>query len=80
MNQKEIDCQKNSQKYFKEQSINRMHYETNITSEPLWSNADFAQQNHGNFVLCPAKLWSNAGFALQNYGDIVSGDNKYHKI
>ena len=28
-------------------------------TEPLF----FALQNHGDFVLCPAKLWSNADFA-----------------
>ena len=34
----------------------------------LWSNADFAPQIHGAFILCPAKLWSYADFALRNYG------------
>ena len=53
----------------------------------LWSNADFAPQNHRAFVLCPAKsqrlvlcpqkLWSNADFAPQNRGDIVLGAKKY---
>ena len=33
-------------------------------TDPLF----FAQQNHRDFVLCPAKLWSNADFAPQSYG------------
>ena len=40
----------------------------------------FAPQNHGDFVLCPAKLWSNADFAPQNRGDIVPGAKKYYQI
>ena len=50
----------------------------------LWSNADFAPQNHGPFVpcppkslslriLCPSNLWINADFDPQNHGDIVLG-------
>ena len=35
MNQKEIDWQKKLQKIIKEKSVNRRHYETNITLEPL---------------------------------------------
>ena len=45
-------------------------------TEPLF----FAPQNHGDFVLCPAKLWSNADFAPRNRGDIVAGAKKYHQI
>ena len=45
-------------------------------TEPLF----FAPQNHGDFVLCPAKLWSNADFAPRNRGDIVSGDKNILKL
>ena len=38
MNQKEIDWQLFFAKIFKEKSINRLHYETNITSQPLLHN------------------------------------------
>ena len=42
--------------------------QTILYSAKLWSNAHFAPQIHGAFILCPAKLWSNADFATQNYG------------
>ena len=35
MNQKEIDWQFSFAKILKEKSINRLHYETNISSEPF---------------------------------------------
>ena len=37
----------------------------------LWSNPDFAPQNHGVVVLCPAKFWSNTDFPPQNNGDML---------